>query len=141
VVASRAIRALGESALAVALAVALASSCADAMQRGPAPTPTAGKADVVIKDVAVPAPVAVRVGQTVGIVWPGGKAIWQVDFSDEELALLTPKTAVSAPGPDGWVFRAVKAATVEIVLTARTPCAPPPCDENPAKYTVTLRIR
>jgi hypothetical protein len=100
----------------------------------------AGKADVVVADMASPYPVSVTVGQTVGIVWPGGTNIWQVDFPPDELTLLTPMKNLSTPGKPGWVWRAAKAGDVEIVLTARTPCPNPPCGENPARYTVTMKI-
>jgi hypothetical protein len=103
--------------------------------------PSAAKADVVVTDMASPHPVSAAVGQTIGIVWPGGANVWQVDFPPDELTLLTPPNKVSAPGPQGWVWRAVKAGDAEIVLTARVPCPSPPCEENPARYTVTMRIR
>jgi hypothetical protein len=103
--------------------------------------PSAAKADVVVTDMASPYPVNATVGQTIGIVSPGGDSIWQVDFPPDELTLLTPMDKLSSPGTLGWVWRAAKAGDIEIVLTARAPCPNPPCGENPARYPVTVHIK
>jgi hypothetical protein len=95
----------------------------------------------VIKDLSSPVVVAVTVGQTIGIVWPGGTGIWQVDYPPEELVLLTTREALASPGPAGWVWRAAGRGEVEIVFTSRAPCPTPPCPENPLRYTVRLVVR
>jgi hypothetical protein len=95
---------------------------------------------VVVKDMADSRPVAVRVGQTVGIVSQATPETWQVVGDPDALTMLTPADRVTKPGDRGWVWRAVKAGTATITLTSRAPCANPPCAENPASYTVTLQI-
>ena len=100
----------------------------------------AKNADVVVKDMEDPKPVAVRVGQTVGILSPGVGTTWQIDADPDLLTLVSPADQLSKPGDHGWVWRAVKPGMAEIVLTSRTPCPNPPCGENPAKHTVTLQI-
>jgi hypothetical protein len=113
--------------------------------RQPAPTQAeppvlAKNADVVVKDMTDSRPVPVRVGQTVGIMSYSGREIWQVEADQDALTLLTPADRKSRPGDQGWVWRAVKSGTAEIVLSSHVPCPNPPCAENPARYTVTLDI-
>ena len=100
----------------------------------------AKNADVVITDMADIRPVTVRVGQTVGILSPNNDNTWHVDADPDALTLLTPANRMSTPGDRGWVWRAVKPGTAEVVLTARAPCPNPPCGENPPRFTVTLQI-
>jgi len=106
----------------------------------PAETVLAKNADVVIKDIESIQPVAVRVGQTVGILSTNNANTWQVDADPDLLKLLSPANQMSKPGDHGWVWRAVKPGTAEIVLIAQAPCPKPPCGENPARFTVTLQI-
>src|SRR5262245_20068743 len=49
----------------------------------PAEPVLAKNADVVVKDMADPRPVAVRVGQTVGILSYNSREVWQVDVDED----------------------------------------------------------
>ena len=100
----------------------------------------AKNADVVVKDMADPRPVSMRVGQTVGILSYAGPDTWQVDADPDALILVTPAERVSRPGDRGWIWRAVRPGTAQVVLTSRAPCPNPPCGENLARYLVTLQI-
>jgi hypothetical protein len=55
----------------------------------------AQEAQVVVKDVAVPGAVTLRVGQTLGIVAPSPERIYQVDFASDLLRMLTPAKSVA----------------------------------------------
>ena len=131
------------AAASVMATAAIATSCAHAAPRAPSQSSviSAATADVVVKDLSLPAIVEVTVGQTVGITWPGGNGIWQVDYPPETLVLLTRRDALASPGSSGWVWRAARPGEVELVFTSRAPCPIPPCAENPLQYTVRLRVR
>jgi predicted secreted protein len=101
----------------------------------------ASKADVVVKDMEAGAPVSMKVGQTLGIVGSTAAVSWQVDYTGQALKMLTPADKVNKPGVAGWVWRAMESGTVEIALTSRAPCPNPPCESNPAKYTMTVEIK
>ena len=112
--------------LSVAICLASASACAL-------------KADVRV--TTFDAPVAVRVGQTLGIRPPVADADWQVDYDNEALRLVTPEADLANPGAAGWVWRAVKAGDAEVVLTSRARCAPMPCTPAVTRFTVRLDVR
>jgi hypothetical protein len=109
---------------------------------GPSPAPQASTAppDVVINVPAGDALVTVKIGQTIGVKPPGdGK--WQVAFDAEALSLLTSSDRLEQPGPEGWVWKAVKPRQVDLVLTSKPPpCDSPPCTPNVIRFTIHLDL-
>jgi predicted secreted protein len=101
----------------------------------------ASRADVVVKDMTAGTPVTMKVGQTLGIVGSTEATSWQVDYTGEALKMLTPADKINRPGVAGWVWRAMSPGTVEIALTSRVPCPNPPCESNPARFTMTIEIK
>lgn len=98
---------------------------------------TAATANVRVPQV--PGTVTVSVGQTIGVPPRGGE--WQVDFDNERLELLTPAESLSSPGETGWVWRAKRAGTAEIVFTSRVRCVQPPCAPAAAQLSLSIVIK
>jgi predicted secreted protein len=101
----------------------------------------AKNADVVVQTMEGTDPVVVRVGQTLGITNPNADSAWQVDVPGEALKMLTPADKVNKPGESGWVWRAMEPGTIELALTARTPCPNPPCGQAVLRLTKTVEIK
>jgi hypothetical protein len=125
------------AAVALAIFTVACRSVPAAPPAGGAASVTAATADVRVMQLSGTATAAV--GQTIGVATRGGE--WQVEFDAERLTLLTPAASLASPGEPGWVWRAVRAGTADIVFTARVRCEQPPCAPNPAQFTLSIVIK
>jgi predicted secreted protein len=106
------------------------------------PSPTLPQLPEVVVDVSQPGQVIeLQTGQALRVLTPDSTLEWQVDFAQDLLELLTPLGKVSAPGPDGWRFRAIASGTGQIVLTSVVSCATPPCPLMPIRFELNIQVK
>lgn len=113
--------------------------CASQPVQGPGAPGQATAASADVRLTTTSAPVAVRVGQTVGLQ-PPGPGEWQVDYDPDRLRLVTARERLQSPGETGWVWEATAIGEASIVITSRPQCAAPPCPPNASQFSFTLEI-
>lgn len=114
------------------------------------PTPTMTKVpatsvttDVVVSPVQFGRTITLSVGQTVSLLPPSTSVDWQITYSATLFNVLTAPEKMRAPGPQGWLFRAIAPGESEITLTSIvSPCPQPtPCGLIPMRFVVPVSIQ
>lgn len=66
---------------------------------------------------------------------------WQVGFDPDLLESLTQPEMMQAPGPEGWLFRAIAVGEGQITLTSIVSCNEPPCPLMPMSFHLIVLIQ
>ena len=127
----------GASFVAVALTVSPACH-----EFSPLMSSTPASAERVLTSAQFGQEVEFRTADTFVLRPPFEATDWQLDFSSDVLQLLTPADRVSAPGAEGWRFRAVSSGTTDLTVTALV--SPGPGTDGPAaprRFSFVVRVR
>jgi len=82
-----------------------------------------------------------KLGQVLKVEPPSFSIEWRVDYDPALFELLTSLEIVRAPGPAGWLFRAIATGEGQIVLTSIVSCSEPPCPLMPMRSQLVVHIK
>ena len=104
---------------------------------------TSSQPDVLLRPAQSGQTISVSVGQMIGVSPPSLAVKWHVTYASEVLESLTPPEKFQAPGPDGWLFRAIAPGKTDLLLTSiveacstNTPCPP-----ISARFVFTIEVK
>ena len=109
----------------------------------PPPPTVRVDADLVLRDEQNGQALEIHIGQTVAVV-PSIEAVWEVSYDTDMLELVWPLDDPSIPGPEGWLFRALRPGITVLYIRTKAPPCPTgkDCPAGPVDiFVVKLNIR